>query len=126
MSRPFRIRILLAVALALSVAGGASARSERSTADQDAAAREIARFEAALPKLDLWPEQKPRIQKLLRQVKADLKKIRSAPGTPEQKKPRLRALRERAMQSLNRIITVAQAERLKQLMAAPKKPAPRR
>jgi hypothetical protein len=84
---------------------------------------ELTRFEASLPKLDLWPEQKPRIQKLLQDVRAELKAVQAAPGTPESKEPKLKALHLKARDRLNHIITVAQAEKLKMLMAPPKKPS---
>jgi hypothetical protein len=83
---------------------------------------ELTRFEAALPKLDLWPEQKPRLQKLLQDVRAELKAVQAAPGTPESKEPKLKAIHLKARDRLNHIITVAQAEKLKTLMAPPKKP----
>ena len=82
---------------------------------------ELTRFEAALPKLDLWPEQKPRLQKLLQDVRAELKTVQAAPGTPESKEPKLKAIHLKARDRLNHIITVAQAEKLKTLMAPPKK-----
>lgn len=107
--------------LALAVCLGAAAE-QRLPGRPHGPSDELARFEAALPKLDLWPEQKPRIQKLLTEVRAQLKKIEQAPGAPEQKGPQFMALRERARKQLDRIITVAQAEKLKQLLNQGGKP----
>jgi len=83
---------------------------------------ELTRFEAAVPKLGLWPEQKPRIKKLVAEVRASLKKVEAAGGTPEQKQVRLKVVHAKAQEDLNHILTVAQAEKLKRLMAEPKKP----
>jgi Spy/CpxP family protein refolding chaperone len=82
----------------------------------------LRRFEAAVPKLGLWPEQKPRIQKLVAEVRASLKKIEASAGTPEEKQARLKAVHAKAQDSLNHVLTVVQAEKLKKLMGDAPKP----
>ena len=76
----------------------------------------LARFEAAVPKLGLWPEQKPRITKLVAEVKAGLKKIEAGSETPQQKDIMRQSLHQKAQDGLDHILTVAQAAKLKQLM----------
>jgi hypothetical protein len=119
-----RLLPLIAVCLTLSSASLAATKpgSPAKAAAPAQEPEELTRFEAALPKLDLWPEQKPRIQKLLQDVRADLKAVQAAAGTPESKEPKLKAIHLKARDRLNHIITVAQAEKLKTLMAPPKKP----
>jgi hypothetical protein len=82
----------------------------------------LQRFQAAVPKLGLWPEQKPRITKLVAEVKASLKKIEAGPGTPQQKEIQRQALHQKAQDGLDHILTVAQAAKLKQLMGGAAKP----
>ncbi|MGV3721698.1 MAG: hypothetical protein ACO1SX_12370 [Actinomycetota bacterium] len=114
---------LLACSLVAVIApSGALARTPAPAAKAAKGEPEIlTRFEAAVPKLGLWPEQKPRIQKLIAEVRASLKKVEAAGGTPEQKQVRLQAIHAKAQDGLNHVLTVAQAEKLKKLMsAAPK------
>jgi hypothetical protein len=81
---------------------------------------ELRRFEAALPKLGLYPEQKPRIAALLKDVRASLRQIQASGATPDQKQQKQKALHKSAQTRLNQILTVAQAEKLKTLMHGPR------
>ena len=82
---------------------------------------ELRRFEAALPKLNLTPEQKPRIAALLKDVRASLAKMEKQPGTDSEKQARLKKVHKSAKERLKHILTVAQSEKLKTLMDGPRK-----
>jgi Spy/CpxP family protein refolding chaperone len=117
-----RSTVLLQALLAFSLLAGTAAspvlaRSPASIAAKNQGDPDILkRFEAAVPHLDLWPEQKPRIQKLVAGVKASLKKIEASTDAPEKKQQLLKAVHAKAQDGLNHILTVAQAEKLKKLM----------
>ena len=79
------------------------------------------RMEMALAKLNLTPDQKTKIDKLIADSKAEGKKLRTAEGTPEEKKAKRREAGKAFRQKLNAILTPAQQAQLKE--ARPKRPA---
>ena len=109
-----------------AVAGNSAAPGKATASGNVAVHQEepdiLKRFEAAVPKLGPWPEQKPRIQKLVANVRAELKKIAAGSGTPQQKDVLRQSLHKKAQDGLDHILTVAQTAKLKQLMGgqAPK------
>ena len=112
--------LLAGLLLALSPALPVEARSSAPAAAAAQEPEELKRFEAALPKLGLYPEQRPRIAALLKEVRASLRKIHTSGATPDQKRLKQKALHKSAQTRLNRILTVAQAEKLKNLMNGPR------
>ena len=79
------------------------------------------RLQAALAKLNLTTDQKTRIDKLIADSRAENKKLRTAAGTPEEKKAKRREAGKAFRQKLNAILTPAQQAQLKEAM--PKRPA---
>lgn len=116
---------LLLGALITSAPVPAAAKSPAPASANPQEPKELKRFEAALPKLGLSAQQKPKITNLLKDVRASIRKIQAAPGAPEEKEEHLKALRTSSQIRLNQILTVSQNEKLKRLMnppRAPKKP----
>ena len=79
------------------------------------------RLETALAKLNLNADQKTKVDKLIADAKADGRKLRTAQGTPEEKKAKRRASSKAFRQKLNAILTPAQRTQLRASM--PKRPA---
>ncbi|MGV3721554.1 MAG: hypothetical protein ACO1SX_11650 [Actinomycetota bacterium] len=85
---------------------------------------ELKRFEVAAAKLNLSPEQKAKVARLVAEVRASVKKLDAGSETPAQKQLKINALRTDAREKLDHILTVAQDRELKKLLGRPKAGAP--
>jgi hypothetical protein len=81
---------------------------------------EVKKFEAAVNKLGLSAEQKPKFASLMQEVRASLKKIESTSDAPAVKQQQMTKLRTSAKDKLDHILTVAQDRELKKMMAPAK------
>jgi hypothetical protein len=124
------ILTLAATVVGISLASGSMAAppTGKTTAKpgQKAGARKrqpggMKRLETALAKLNLSADQKTKVDKLIADAKADGKKLRTAQGTPEEKRAKRRASSKAFRQKLNAILTPAQRTQIRASM--PKRPA---
>lgn len=83
---------------------------------------EVKKFEAAVNKLGLSAEQKPKFASLIKEVRASLKKIEGSSDAPIVKQQQIGKLRNGAKEKLDHILTVAQDRELQKQMASAKKP----
>jgi Spy/CpxP family protein refolding chaperone len=122
---------LSAPAFAAEGAGtpGAPAKSAKA-AKAGKGAKGGGRMKAALEKLNLTAEQKPKVDKAFAAYQADVKKIRDGAGTNDEKKPKLRAASRAFQTQLSTILTSEQQQKLKEMRkqrpgatGAPKTPA---
>lgn len=79
------------------------------------------RYKQILEKLNLTPEQKPKVDKLVKDLQADLKKLREAPGTPQEKRPQIQARQKEFRAALDKILTPEQQATLKEELAKARK-----
>lgn len=117
--------VLLGSSLAASLSAATSpsssfARSPAPSATVNAEPDALKRFEVAIAKVDLSPEQRSKVSRLLREIRASVSKIENTPDDGAQKQARINALRANMQAKLDRILTVAQDRQLKKLMADPK------
>ena len=117
--------VLLGSSLAASLSATTSprpsfARSPAPPAPAGTEPDELKRFEAAIARVDLSPEQQSKVSRLLREIRASVSKIENTPGDPAQTQARINVLRTKMQAKLDRILTVAQDRQLKKLMADPR------
>jgi Spy/CpxP family protein refolding chaperone len=75
------------------------------------------RMQALMAKLNLTAEQKTKLKAAQDANRAEVQKIRQAPGTREEKRPQMREARKAFMQKVNSILTAEQQKQLKEEMA---------
>lgn len=112
---------LLGLSLATgSLAAPATAPAKPGVQGQRRGGGPVKRFEAALAKLNLTPDQKTKVDKLMADTKAQALKVRQGAGTPEEKRTKSRELMKGFRAKLNAILTPEQEAKLKEAM--PKRP----
>lgn len=78
------------------------------------------RLQAALAKLNLTAEQKPKVDAAVKATSEEMKKIRQGAGTPQEKRPKLREAQKGLITKLQSILTPEQQNQLKAEMGAKK------
>ncbi|MFN3651501.1 MAG: hypothetical protein ACK47B_18150 [Armatimonadota bacterium] len=115
---------LAAGALALSFTGSALAQAPAKPAQKPAAQdgqraqrgqRGQARLKAALDKLGLTADQKTKVDALMKNQAAEMKKLREAPGTPQEKRPKMREAAKQFRSKLEAILTAEQKTKLREM-----------
>jgi len=125
------INILAASLFALSVSAPAfSAPAATAQAGQAQAAKPakgkgragggFKRLDAALAKLNLTAEQKPKVDAAVKTAKDDAKKLRESAGTPQEKRPKNREIQKTLREKLMAILTPEQQKQLKEATARKK------
>ena len=135
------IRVLTASVLTLTVSAPVLVVSARPALAQAAkpakgkgkAGGGMKRLETALEKLNLTPEQKPKVEAVVKEAKAEAKKISDGTGTPQEKRPQMREVQKKLRDKLTAILTPEQQKQFKEATARkkdgaagaakPKKPA---
>lgn len=104
----------LAVALPADAAQQERPRQERRQRQGPRGDRAMDRLETALKKLSLNADQQAKTKKLVEETRAELKKIDTGPGTPEEKRTRSRTATRALNQKLRPILTQEQAQKLRE------------
>ncbi|MGV3720502.1 MAG: hypothetical protein ACO1SX_06280 [Actinomycetota bacterium] len=117
------ITLLAAGALALCVTAPtlAAPAAEKPAAPKAAKGKRaggMKRFEAALAKLNLTAEQKPKVDAAVKTAQAESKKIREGAGAPQEKRPKMREVQKGLQTKLRAILTPEQQKQLKEALAA--------
>jgi Spy/CpxP family protein refolding chaperone len=73
-------------------------------------------FKMVLEKLDLKPDQKAKVEKLQAETKSQMDKLRSGPGTDDEKRAKGREAMKQVRDKLNAILTKDQQAKLKTMM----------
>ena len=74
-------------------------------------------YRQAAEKLGLNADQKAKVDRILTDSRAEMKKIREGAGTPQEKRPKVQALRKATRQKIDAVLTPPQREKLKTMMA---------
>jgi Spy/CpxP family protein refolding chaperone len=122
------IKVLAASVLTLSVAAPvlvvtaapAVAQAAKPAKGKKKGAGGFKRLEAALEKLNLNAEQKPKVDAAIKDAKAEAKKIADAGGTPEEARPKMRAVQKTLREKLTAILTPEQQKQFKEATARKK------
>lgn len=108
---------LLAISVSAPIlAAPGSAKPSATKAKKDRRSAGLKRFEAAIAKLNLTPEQKPKVDAAVKAAVAEGKKIREGAGTPEEKRPKLRQAQQALTTKLMAILTPVQQMQLRDAM----------
>lgn len=107
---------LVVPALAAPGAPGAGKQARQGAQGRKGGQRGMKRLQGALAKLNLTADQKTKIDALSEATKAEVKKIQAGSGTPEEKRPKMRAAMRAFREKLNAILTPEQQKQLREEM----------
>lgn len=122
------IKILAAGVLTLTVAAPvlvvsatpAAAQAAKPAKGKGKGAGGFKRLEAALAKLNLTAEQKPKVDAAIKEAKDSAKKLADAGGTPQERRPKMREVQKTLREKLTAILTPEQQTQFKEATARKK------
>ena len=79
------------------------------------------KIEAALAKLTLTSEQKPKVDEAVKAFKSEVEKVNQEAGTPQEKRPKIRSATKGLQSKLSTILTSEQQKQFQDAMGAKKK-----